>query len=146
MFFSELRRTRKIVPFALELIVEENEPKVIKKCDEAREKIRGAYPILKLNKNVVFGGYGGKLRGPCLEGQTDAEFFKRIFGGGINSGLSCVSRKWWPPFPYFKWYQTGELKVPYSIQHLVKGVYISRSQFQGFEEHELLMPIGAREY
>ena len=77
----------------------------------------------------------------------DVRTFKKAFGGNIRRGFSVL----FPLIPipcdaYVKWYQTGDLVVPDTLNDIVKRVYIGRSAIGSFSELDLHVPSEALKY
>ena len=142
-----LKGSRK-VPFDLELITDgiTEEDELDDLADRLRHRVSQDYPRLKLSDDLVTSGiYGGVNRGPAVQGETDIETFKEIFGKNIQLGVSyLLGRFVLPASLHPQWYQVGRLRVPRDLKDLVKGIYLTRSDSYG--EIKLWVPSQAQKY
>ncbi len=145
-----LKGSRK-VPFDLELItdgVEADQESDELDCleEHLRYRMSQRYPKLKLSEDLVLSGrYGGADRGPALQGETDIETFKEVFGEGVQLGVSCLLGRFVLPAQLHpQWYQVGRLHVPRNLNDLVKGVYLTKPETP--HEIKLWVPGQAQKY
>jgi hypothetical protein len=152
-------KTWNTVSFNLELIVDfdyhmhnkENDRKLHEVTDKVRATVADLYPAIKFSDwNTVSGHYGGKNKGPALVGTTDINTFKEVFGENVKKGISIDFVPFTiVPIPlgvYAKWYQTGDLIIPDSLNDTVKGVYLQRLAKGSFAELKLKVPKNAMKY
>ncbi len=145
-----VRGSRRI-PFDLELITDgftqdEESDELDNLADDLRYRVSKHYSGLKMSEDLVLSGkYGGANRGPAVQGDTDVEYFKEVFGEGVQLGASCLLGQFvLPANLHPQWYQVGKLRVPKKLKDLIKGVYLTKPE--SFGEIRLWVPGQAQKY